>query len=216
MPAVLREVPPQGYPLDDAHAPESACRARTRRIDDGHPPPSTTRFWQPSVRLLASIKDYQRAQQHDGPLSKVQAKLAVVRHRFWSVVTGADIPLNTRGLGERLDLPHPNGIVIHPEVELGADCRIFQQVTLGTGPKPGVPRVGANVHIGAGAKILGGVQIGDCAVIGANAVVVSDIPAGMTAAGVPTQLKPHARGEWDRDRRTHRDPLDDSSNGTSA
>jgi serine O-acetyltransferase len=167
------------------------------------------------MRLLASVKDYQRAIQHGGPLAMVQAKLAVARHRFWSVVTGAEIPLNMRALGERLHLPHPNGIVIHPDVEVGADCRIFQQVTLGTGPKPGVPRVGANVHIGAGAKILGGVHIGDCAVIGANAVVVSDIPAGMTAAGVPTQLKPHARGEWDRDKRTHLD-REDSTNKTLA
>ena len=131
----------------------------------------------------------------------VEAKFAVLRHRFWSAVTGADIPLNTWSLGKGVTLPHPNGVVIHPDSEIGPNCRIFQQVTLGTGPIPGLPRIGADVHIGAGAKIIGGVSIGDRAVIGANSVVVSDVPADMTAAGVPATLRPGARCLWDSDKR---------------
>ncbi len=54
----------------------------------------------------------------------------MLRHRFWSVVTGADIPLGCR-IGGGLLLPHPNGVVIHPDAAIGPNCLIFQQVTLG-------------------------------------------------------------------------------------
>jgi serine O-acetyltransferase len=137
-------------------------------------------------------------------LGHLASKIAVVRYRFWSAITGADIPLNIRSLGGGLELPHPNGIVIRPDATIGPNCRPFQQVTLGTGSRPGLTTLGAPVDIGAGAKILGGVHIGDFAIIGANAVVVSDIPAGATAVGIPAVAKPHARDQWDRQSRTER------------
>jgi serine O-acetyltransferase len=145
--------------------------------------------WQPSRRLLRTLRDYSRARLRGGFVGGVTAKLAVVRHRFWSMVCGADIPLNAQCIGGGLLLPHPNGVVIHPEAQLGPNCLLFQQVTLGTGPKPGTPRIGGHVDIGAGAKVLGGVTIGAHAVIGANAVVVTDVPAGALAVGVPAVVK---------------------------
>jgi len=141
------------------------------------------RSWDPSRALLKSIRDYQQARAKG---SKLRKKLALLRHRFWSVVTGADIPPNSR-LGGGLLIPHPNGIVIHPDVEVGPNCLIFQQVTLGHAPS-GLPRVGGHVDIGAGAKIIGGITIGDHARIGANAVVTTDIPAGATAVGNPARI----------------------------
>ena len=114
----------------------------------------------------------------------------VHRWRRWSAVGGADIPLNSR-IGGGLLLPHPNGIVIHPDAEIGPNCLIFQQVTIGAGgPRPGVPRIGGHVDIGAGAKVLGGVVVGDHARIGANAVVLDDVPPGATAVGVPARVLP--------------------------
>jgi serine O-acetyltransferase len=110
----------------------------------------------------------------------------VFRHRFWSAVSGADIPLNTR-FGGGLSIPHPNGIVIHPDSVIGPNCLILQQVTLAVG-EDGAPRLGAHVDIGAGAKILGGVRIGTDAKIGANAVVLSDVPEGATAVGIPARV----------------------------
>lgn len=124
-----------------------------------------------------------------GLIGTVNARLAVIRHRFWSTVCGADIPVNARGIAGGLVLPHPNGVVIHPDAQIGPNCLLFQQVTVGTGPRPGAPRIGGHVDIGAGAKILGGVVIGDHAVIGANAVVVTDVPAGGVAVGVPAIVK---------------------------
>jgi serine O-acetyltransferase len=112
-------------------------------------------------------------------------KVAVLRHRFWSAITGAEIPLGTR-IGGGVMIPHPNGIVIHPDAVIGPNCLIFQQVTLGSGEN-GAPRIGGHVDIGAGAKVLGGVAIGDHAKVGANAVVLQDVPAHATAVGIPSR-----------------------------
>lgn len=140
--------------------------------------------WHPSKSLLASIRSYQRHAGSRNPLRVLVKEWAVWRHRFWSVVTGADIPLDCQ-IGGGLLLPHPNGIVIHPKAQIGPNCLIFQQVTIGTGTGEMLPVIGGHVDIGAGAKILGGLRIGDHARIGANAVVLKDVPAGKTAVGVP-------------------------------
>src|SRR5579862_5342296 len=151
------------------------------------------RYWEPSVRLIESLRDYSEARTRGGLLSTLHSKAAVLRHRFWSVVAGADIPLNAFSIGAGLELPHPNGVVIHHEAKIGANCRLFQQVTIGTGPKPGLPQIGARVWVGAGAKILGGVVIGDDAIIGANSVVITDVPENCVAVGIPAAVKPSAR-----------------------
>lgn len=143
--------------------------------------------WNPGKRLLRSIRDHQRWSQR-GALGFPVRGWASLRHRFWSVVTGADIPLNCV-LGGGLILPHPNGVVIHPGARVGPNCLIFQQVTLGTLESGGTPVVGGHVDIGAGAKLLGPVVVGDHAVVGANAVVVTDVPAHHTAIGVPARCR---------------------------
>lgn len=125
-------------------------------------------------------------------LHRVRRALAVMRHRFWSVVSGADIPLNCQ-LGGGLLLPHPNGVVIHPDARVGPNCLIFQQVTLGTLASGGTPMIGGHVDIGAGAKLLGDIVIGNHAKIGANAVVLADVPAGAVAVGAPARCLPTSR-----------------------
>lgn len=143
--------------------------------------------WDPSRSLLASIRSYQANLGSRTPLGFLRRKMAVIRHRHWSIVTGADIPLNSQ-IGGGLLMPHPNGIVIHPHVKIGPNCLIFQQVTIGQ-RNGGVPTIGGHVDIGAGAKILGPINIGDHAVIGANAVVLNDVPAGFTAVGIPAKTR---------------------------
>ena len=143
--------------------------------------------WIPARSLLASIRAYQRHAGRRGPFHALARRVAVLRHRFWSVIAGADIPLDCQ-LGGGLLMPHPNGIVIHPQAEVGPNCLIFQQVTLGVGGRPGTPRIGGHVDIGAGAKILGGVTVGDHARIGANAVVLDDVPPGASAVGIPARI----------------------------
>lgn len=143
--------------------------------------------WDPSRALLASIRSYQRNVESNNPICVFIKKLAVLRHRFWSIVTGADIPINCQ-IGGGLQIPHPNGIVIHPGARIGPNCLIFQQVTIGTRKGEMLPVIGGHVDIGAGAKILGNVRIGDHACIGANAVVIKDVPPGKTAVGISATI----------------------------
>lgn len=139
--------------------------------------------WAPGAKLLRSIRDYQRAR------SPITRKVAVLRYRFWSVVTGCELPLNGK-LGAGLRLPHPIGIVIHPESVVGENCLIMHNVTLGSrgGAGGGLPVLGRGVDVGPGAQILGGVTIGDGAQIGANAVVTSDVPPRSVAVGIPARV----------------------------
>jgi serine O-acetyltransferase len=142
--------------------------------------------WAPSRSLLASIRDYQRLSSSRGVFAGWLRRFAVLRHRWWTIVTGADIPLNCK-IGGGLLLPHPNGIVIHPDAEIGPNCLLFHQVTIGQGAG-GVPTLEGHVDVGAGAKIFGRLRIGKHAKIGANAVVLDDVPAGATAVGIPAKI----------------------------
>src|ERR1700722_8332540 len=93
-------------------------------------------------------------------------------------------------LGRRLVIDHGMGVVIGQTAEVGDDCYIYHQVTLGvarTGSGKRHPTVGNNVIIGAGAKVLGPITVGDNARIGSNAVVVDPVPANTTVVGVPAR-----------------------------
>lgn len=106
-------------------------------------------------------------------------------------IYGIELPYSAR-LGRRVVFEHQGAVVIHGDSEIGDDSIIRQGVTLGNRrlDRPhDAPRLGKRVNVGAGAKILGGVTIGDDAVIGANAVVLRDVPAGAIAVGVPAQIK---------------------------
>lgn len=144
------------------------------------------RWWDPGRQLLRTIRRYQQWCAR-GPAGRIIARYYVLPHRFWSAVAGADVPLNA-AIGGGFAMPHPNGIVIHPGATIGPNCIVFQQVTIGTRVGEGLPRIGGDVEIGAGAKILGPVTIGHHAKIGANAVVLTDIPEQATAAGIPARI----------------------------
>jgi len=145
-------------------------------------------FWEPNRKLLKSIRDYQKYKGRTGIFSVVGFKMAVLRHLFWSVISGADIPINCK-LGGGIIIPHPNGIVIHPDANIGVNCLIHQQVTIGVNRSSNVPPIiHGHVDIGAGAKIIGNITIGAHALIGANAVVVKDVEAYSIVAGVPAKV----------------------------
>lgn len=89
-----------------------------------------------------------------------------------------------------LTMPHPYGIIVHPNVVLGKNVVIMQHVTLGVKDIPlVVPIVEDDVYIGAGAKVLGGVRVGRGSIIGANAVVTKDVPPGSTVVGANKIVK---------------------------
>lgn len=144
-----------------------------------------TRFWDPGPKLLRSIRRYQKARATTGIAAVIARKFWVLNHWFWSQVTQSEIHLNMQ-IGGGLLLPHPTGIILHPDAVIGVNCLIFHQVTLA-----GKVTLGGHVDIGAGAKLIGPLEVGDHAEIGANAVVTRDVPRGAVFAGVPAvQIKP--------------------------
>jgi serine O-acetyltransferase len=100
-------------------------------------------------------------------------------------LTGIEIHPGAK-IGKRLVIDHGMGVVIGETAEVGDDCIIFHGVTLGGmkfNPTKRHPTVGSKVMIGAGAKILGPIRLGDGSQVGANAVVTKDVPDGSTAIG---------------------------------
>jgi serine O-acetyltransferase len=103
---------------------------------------------------------------------------------------GIELPYSVV-LGHRVVIEHQGGIVIHGNSVIGDDCIIRQNCTLGIrrmDAPADAPILGSGVDVGAGAVILGAVRIGDRAAIGANAVVLADIPAGAVAVGIPAKI----------------------------
>ena len=94
-------------------------------------------------------------------------------------------------IGHRVFIDHGMCVVIGETAELGDDCTLYHGVTLGgTSWKKGKrhPTLGRGVIIGAGAKVLGPINLGEGAKVGSNAVVVKDVPAGATAVGIPARI----------------------------
>jgi serine O-acetyltransferase len=106
-----------------------------------------------------------------------------------SRIFGVDInPAARIGIGIMLD--HGTSIVIGETAVVGDNCSILQGVTLGgTGKETGDrhPKIGANVLLSVGAKVLGNINVGDCSVVGAGSVVLKDVPPRTTVAGVPAK-----------------------------
>ena len=102
-------------------------------------------------------------------------------------------------IGERVFFDHAMGVVVGETAEIGDGCTIYQGVTLGgTSLYKGVkrhPTLGKNVVVSAGAKVLGGFEVGDGAKIGSNAVVIKPVPAGATAVGIPARIILSKTGE---------------------
>ncbi len=91
-------------------------------------------------------------------------------------------------IGEDFHIIHSGNIQIHPKTIIGDRCGIHQDVTIGQNVGPGTPVIGNDVYIGAGAKILGNLTIGDGATIAANSLVISDVKPHSTAIGVPARV----------------------------
>lgn len=110
--------------------------------------------------------------------------------QFARFMTGIEIHPGAK-IGKGLFIDHGMGVVIGETTEIGENVTLYQGVTLGgTGKERGKrhPTVGNNVLVGVGAKVLGAITIGDNARIGANAVVLKDLPPNTTAVGVPAKV----------------------------
>ncbi|MCH2163591.1 MAG: serine acetyltransferase [Marinovum sp.] len=140
---------------------------------------AVTGFWEPGQKLVRSVRRYQAARDRGARLAM---KYWALNHRFWSTITQSEIHLNCE-IGGGLRLPHPTGIIVHPDAKIGVNAMLFHQVTLA-----GSVVLGGHVDVGAGAKIIGPVTVGHDVRIGANTVVTRDIPSGKTVAGIPARV----------------------------
>ena len=126
------------------------------------------------------------------PALRLPARLLSQVARF---LTGIEIHPGAQ-MGRRLFIDHGMGVVVGETAMVGDDVVLFHGSTLGgktmrRGKRH--PTLGDNIVVGAGAKVLGPVWIGNDALIGANAVVTKDVPAGCVAVGVPASVRPRAR-----------------------
>ncbi len=148
-----------------------------------------------TVRSLAVLL-FRLSQLAGGSVPLLGSVLKQLNH----LLTGADLAWQA-DIGPGLVLHHPTGVVIGPFVSIGPSCVIQQGVTLGgvtlgagageDGGRWDSPVLGARIQLGPGSRVLGPVRVGDGSVVGANAVVVRDVPAESVARGVPARL--HAR-----------------------
>lgn len=112
--------------------------------------------------------------------------LALLFYRMNAHISGVVIGRGAQ-LGPGFVILHSQGIVINTSVVAGKNLVVEHGVTIGA-EKNKSPRIGDNVFIGAGAKVIGDISIGSDVKIGANAVVLKDLPAGATAVGVPAKV----------------------------
>jgi serine O-acetyltransferase len=173
-----------------------ARRARNRVVDDldaaiARDPAARSRLDlalnSPGLHAIWAYRLGHRLWLRGGP-SRIVARLLMTVVR---AVTGVEIH-PAAVIGHRFFIDHGMGVVIGETAEVGDDVMLYHGVTLGGRTLQRVkrhPTVGNHVTIGAGARILGPVLIGDRAQIGANSVVVKDVPAGAVATGVPARVR---------------------------
>ena len=115
------------------------------------------------------------------------------------ILTGADLAWQA-SIGSGLVLYHPTGVVLGPHVSIGRSASLQQGVTIGgsggaAGGAESSPTIGDNLVCGPGARVFGRIRLGNGVVVGANAVVVSDVPDGTTVVGIPARpLPPPSEG----------------------
>ena len=134
---------------------------------------------------------------------------ARVLSQFTRFLTGIEIHPGAT-IGRRFFIDHGMGVVIGETAEIGDDCMLYHGVTLGGVSLKQVkrhPTLGDRVTVGAGAKILGPVEIGSDSSVGANAVVVKDAPANSIVVGIPGVAKPATESKEElRDAQFYIDP----------
>jgi serine O-acetyltransferase len=158
-------------------------------------------FWSwflstPGFRYSALLRFYAYARTAGWCQLGVRQITVLMLHRY-SIRFGIDISRDAC-IGSGLYIGHFGGIVVNTAVVIGDNCNLSHGVTLGQvnrGPKAGCPTIGNNVYIGPGAKIIGRVQVGDAAAVGANAVVVEDVPPHSVVGGVPARVISEAGSE---------------------
>ncbi len=182
---ILREIADEAY----ADTPELGQAARADCVAVYDRDPACHRFLQP----ILFFKGYQAVQAYrvgHWLWTTGRRDLAYFVQMRVSEAFGVDIHPGAR-IGKGIMIDHAHSIVIGETAVVGDNVSMLHSVTLGgTGKEDGVrhPRIGNGVMIGAGAKILGNIEVGECSRIAAGSVVLHDVPRGSTVAGVPARV----------------------------
>lgn len=124
-------------------------------------------------------------------LRKLFSALYKISFKMIQILTGIELPCEAE-VGRNFVIDHFGGIIVSGYARIGDNCRIRNGVTIGLRrvEEKVAPIIGDNVDIGAGAKLLGPIRVGNNVIVGANAVVISDVPDDSIAVGVPAVVKP--------------------------
>ncbi len=136
-------------------------------------------FWHPPLQALMWFRFASWCRAKHIPLGGL-IQLLIYYFYGLEILVGADY-------GGGLYIAHPIGMVVAAE-KMGENCSFISNVTIGMRNEWKFPVLGNNVFIGAGARVLGGIVVGDDSVIGANAVVIDDVPCGATVVGIPGKV----------------------------
>lgn len=124
------------------------------------------------------------------PIRKLLSVVYKILYKLVQIVTGIELPCEAE-IGQNFVIDHFGGIIISGYARFGNNCRIRNGVVVGLKrmDDPVAPIIGDGVDIGAGAKLLGRIRIGNNVLIGANAVVITDVPDNSIAIGVPAVIR---------------------------
>lgn len=146
---------------------------------------------EPSLWSVAMYRSGQWCRRRRfGWVARLLAAMHLPMYSIVMLVTGIQLPRGAR-IGEGLLIWHFGCLFIHSDAAIGRRCTLRHGVTIGT--RRGdhdVPVLGDDVEVGAGAKILGSIRIGSRVTIGANAVVLDDVPDDHVAVGIPARIFP--------------------------
>jgi len=142
-------------------------------------------LWALAIYRLQRIVRRQRPQWLWAP---ARFALGALR-KLTSIVTLIDIHPDAT-IGPGMIISHGGPVRVHGASKIGADCSLHHVCTIGAGPKPRGAVIGDHVYVGCHSSIIGAVTIGDNATVAANSLVISNVPAGCTAIGVPANSLP--------------------------
>jgi len=167
-------------------SPWRACRADLARFrTHGYTGWGSEGFWALALHRLEKVVRRCRPGWLWAP---ARLGLRVIRKLF-KMVTQIDLHPDAE-IGPGLLIAHGGPIRVHGATKIGADCALHHVCTIGAGLQPGGATIGDHVYIGCHSSIIGAVTIGDGAMIAANSLVITNVPAGFTAIGVPARMLP--------------------------
>ena len=146
-------------------------------------------LFEPSLLAIVSYRTGQLLRRVRLPvIGQALRAVHVIVHGFVTVAVGIHLPRGT-SIGPGLRIYHFGGIIISPSATIGRNCTLRQNVCIGTRyGKDDAPTIGDNVDFGVGAVVIGRVRIGNDVHVGANAVVLTDVPDNASAVGVPARI----------------------------